>query len=420
MMRTTWGDHNRFIETYFTMYPNIYFTGDGCRLDEDGDYWLMGRIDDVVNVSGHRIGTAEVESALVSHPKVAEAAVAPMPHDIKGQGLYAFVTLKDGVAESDELKKELANHVRKEIGPIAVPDKIQFAPGPAEDAFGQNHAPHPAQDRRERRGPDWRHHHAGRPARRRGAGEGKTVSQTGSPGPDGSGGSPPQKDEMKPRTRLTPFAEAIARKGASPDRLAERVAGDPGLLPEVLEGLGADEPRIKYGCSKVLRLVSQNHPAVLYPRFDFFAGLLDADNNFLKWDAARVVANLSAVDAEGKLEPILTRYLRPIRGPAMITAATVIQNAATIALSRPALAGRLGRAVLKVEQAEYQTAECRNVAIGHAIESLGRFFHLLDAKEKSAVVKFVRRQLTNRRNAVRKKAAAFLKRREGESPGKSA
>jgi acetyl-CoA synthetase len=128
MMRTTWGDHSRFIETYFTMYPNIYFTGDGCRIDDDGDYWLMGRIDDVVNVSGHRIGTAEVESALVSHPKVAEAAVAPMPHDIKGQGLYAFVTLKDGVPESDELKKELSNHVRKEIGPIAVPDKIQFAP----------------------------------------------------------------------------------------------------------------------------------------------------------------------------------------------------------------------------------------------------------------------------------------------------
>lgn len=129
MMRTTWGDHDRFIDTYFTMYPNIYFTGDGCRIDEDGDYWLMGRIDDVVNVSGHRIGTAEVESALVSHPKVSEAAVAPMPHDIKGQGLYAFVTLKEGISESDELKKELINHVRKEIGPIAAPDKIQFAPG---------------------------------------------------------------------------------------------------------------------------------------------------------------------------------------------------------------------------------------------------------------------------------------------------
>ena len=129
MMRTTWGDHDRFIDTYFTMYPNLYFTGDGCRTDLDGDYWLMGRIDDVVNVSGHRIGTAEVESALVSHPKVSEAAVAPMPHDIKGQALYAFVTLKEGVHESEELKKELVAHVRKEIGPIAAPDKLQFAPG---------------------------------------------------------------------------------------------------------------------------------------------------------------------------------------------------------------------------------------------------------------------------------------------------
>jgi acetyl-CoA synthetase len=110
------------------MYKNLYFTGDGARKDQDGDYWLMGRIDDVVNVSGHRIGTAEVESALVSHEKVAEAAVAPMPHKIKGQGLYAFVTLLSGVEESDALKKELVNHVRKEIGPIAAPDVIQFAP----------------------------------------------------------------------------------------------------------------------------------------------------------------------------------------------------------------------------------------------------------------------------------------------------
>ncbi len=129
MMRTMWGDHERFIDTYFTMYENQYFTGDGCRVDGDGDYWLMGRIDDVVNVSGHRIGTAEVESALVAHPKVAEAAVCPMPHDIKGQALYAFVTLKEGVPESDELKKELTAWVRKEIGPIATPDVIQFAEG---------------------------------------------------------------------------------------------------------------------------------------------------------------------------------------------------------------------------------------------------------------------------------------------------
>jgi acetyl-CoA synthetase len=129
IMRTTWGDHHRFINTYFSTFKNMYFTGDGCRIDADGDYWLLGRVDDVVNVSGHRIGTAEVESALVSHPKVAEAAVAPMPHDIKGQALYAFVTLKEGEAESDELKKDIAAHVRKEIGAIAVPDKIQFAPG---------------------------------------------------------------------------------------------------------------------------------------------------------------------------------------------------------------------------------------------------------------------------------------------------
>jgi acetyl-CoA synthetase len=128
MMRTMWGDHDRFIDTYFTMYKDIYFAGDGCRVDEDGDYWLMGRIDDVVNVSGHRIGTAEVESALVSHPKVAEAAVAPMPHEIKGQALYAYVTLKGGLEGTDELKKELVMHVRKEIGAIAAPDKIQFTP----------------------------------------------------------------------------------------------------------------------------------------------------------------------------------------------------------------------------------------------------------------------------------------------------
>ena len=128
MMRTMWGDHDRFIDTYFTMYNDLYFSGDGCRKDADGDYWLMGRIDDVVNVSGHRIGTAEVESALVSHPKVAEAAVAPMPHEIKGQALYAYVTLVGGVEESEALRKELVMHVRTEIGPIAAPDVVQFAP----------------------------------------------------------------------------------------------------------------------------------------------------------------------------------------------------------------------------------------------------------------------------------------------------
>lgn len=127
MARTMWGNHDRFIDTYFTMYPNIYFTGDGCRIDEDGDYWLLGRIDDVMNVSGHRIGTAEVESALVSHPAVAEAAVVGRPHDIKGTAIYAFVTLQSHVEKSDKLILELMQHVRKVIGPIAQPEAIQFA-----------------------------------------------------------------------------------------------------------------------------------------------------------------------------------------------------------------------------------------------------------------------------------------------------
>jgi acetyl-CoA synthetase len=129
MMRTIYGQHERFKETYFVQFPGLYFTGDGARVDEDGDFWLMGRVDDVINVSGHRIGTAEVESALVSHPAVAEAAVVGMPHDIKGQGIYAFVTVKAGQKKSDELKKTLVAHVRKEIGPIATPDKLQFADG---------------------------------------------------------------------------------------------------------------------------------------------------------------------------------------------------------------------------------------------------------------------------------------------------
>jgi acetyl-CoA synthetase len=128
-MRTIYGDHDRFIETYFKMYPGCYFTGDGARRDEDGYYWITGRVDDVINVSGHRMGTAEVESALVLHEAVAEAAVVGYPHDIKGQGIYAYVTLMSGVEESEELRKELVLHVRKEIGPIASPDLLQWAPG---------------------------------------------------------------------------------------------------------------------------------------------------------------------------------------------------------------------------------------------------------------------------------------------------
>jgi len=129
MMRSVYGDHQRFIDTYFKMYPGYYFSGDGARRDADGDYWITGRVDDVINVSGHRMGTAEVESALVLHAAVAEAAVVGYPHDIKGQGIYAYVTLMSGVEPSDALKKELVALVREEIGPIASPDVIQWAPG---------------------------------------------------------------------------------------------------------------------------------------------------------------------------------------------------------------------------------------------------------------------------------------------------
>ncbi|WP_372397461.1 acetate--CoA ligase [Azospirillum sp. HJ39] len=129
MMRTVYGDHERFVQTYFSTFAGKYFTGDGCRRDADGYYWITGRVDDVINVSGHRMGTAEVESALVAHPKVAEAAVVGYPHDLKGQGIYAYVTLNAGETPTEELRKELVAWVRKEIGPIASPDLIQWAPG---------------------------------------------------------------------------------------------------------------------------------------------------------------------------------------------------------------------------------------------------------------------------------------------------
>jgi acetyl-CoA synthetase len=127
-MRTVYGDHQRFVDTYFKTYPGYYFTGDGCRRDADGYWWITGRVDDVINVAGHRLGTAEVESALVAHPKVSEAAVVGYPHAIKGQGIYAYVTLMVGEKADEALKKELVAWVRKEIGPIASPDLIQFAP----------------------------------------------------------------------------------------------------------------------------------------------------------------------------------------------------------------------------------------------------------------------------------------------------
>jgi len=126
MMQGVYGEPQRFKNTYFSQFPGMYFTGDGAKKDKDGYYWLMGRVDDVINVSGHRLGTAEIESAFVANPGVAEAAIVGYPHEVKGEGIYAFVSLKSGVKRSEELKKKLIDHVRKDIGPIATPDKIQF------------------------------------------------------------------------------------------------------------------------------------------------------------------------------------------------------------------------------------------------------------------------------------------------------
>ncbi len=202
----------------------------------------------------------------------------------------------------------------------------------------------------------------------------------------------------------------IGTKKSDKEAIANQVVRDPSLLPGLLEGLNSDRPDIKYGSSKVLRLVSERQPALLYPHFDFFLGLLECDNSFLKWDAGRIIANLAAVDSRKRIERILNRYLQPIRGPVMITAANLIGNAANIALEKPKLADKIARRILQVEKAEYQTAECRNVAIGHAIKSLDQFVQLVRAK--AAVLAFVRRQLANRRTAVRKEAAAFLSRHD--------
>ena len=199
----------------------------------------------------------------------------------------------------------------------------------------------------------------------------------------------------------------LARKGTNPEKIAALAVEQRTLLPALLEGLEGAEAPVKFGCSKVLRLISAKEPAMLYPHVDLFIGLFHSENAFLQWDAIRIVANLAAVDEWGRIEQILSDYLEPIRGTVMITAANTIQGAATIALAKPALADTIARAILKVQWAKYQTDECRNVAVGHAIESLDRFFDRIDHQKE--VLEFVRREANNSRNATRKKAVEFLK-----------
>jgi hypothetical protein len=200
--------------------------------------------------------------------------------------------------------------------------------------------------------------------------------------------------------------QLIARKGNFP-RIVARIRNEPALIGSLLEGLTSKTPPVKFGSAKALWLLSETAPELLYPRFDFFLALLDCENHILRWNAARILACLAPVDADGKLEAALDTYLSPIPGPEMIAAGNAIQWASRIALAKPHLADRITRAIVGVRSASYKTAECRNVAIGHAIVSLDRFFHLIG--DQGAIIDFVSAQLDNPRPATHKKAAAFLK-----------
>ncbi|MCX6011580.1 MAG: hypothetical protein NT134_04930 [Chloroflexi bacterium] len=208
----------------------------------------------------------------------------------------------------------------------------------------------------------------------------------------------------------SPLLQQIGQKENDKGQIAEGIIGEPGLLADVLEGMSAPKASVKFGCSKVLRIISQKKPEVLYPSFDFFVQLLDSDNTFLKCDAILILANLAAVDSANKFEAIFDRYFAPIKGPVLITAANVIGGAARIALAKPALTDRIVDELLKVEAAEYQTAECRNIALGQAIMSFEQFFGQIGDKE--GVIQLVKKQLANTRNSTRQKAAQFLKKHE--------
>lgn len=199
----------------------------------------------------------------------------------------------------------------------------------------------------------------------------------------------------------------ISKLALNPAQLARNAIKDPSLIPALADGLEADKPRVKYGCAKALRFISELRPDVLYPRFDFFVHLLDHENKILQWDAAFVLSHLARVDTEDRFSAIFARYFSPIPGPVMITAANVIQGGARIAQVKPHLADRIAAEVLKVAAARYQTPECRNVAIGHAILALGGILPLL--RHPTPVVQFVRKQIRNRRPATRKKAEQFLR-----------
>jgi len=201
--------------------------------------------------------------------------------------------------------------------------------------------------------------------------------------------------------------QQIAQKEIKEDKIADKVIEQPELLSEIIEGLNSHEAHIKYGCCKVLRIISEKEPALLYPKIDFFIDHLDSDNNFFKWNAILIVANLSFVDSKNRIEQIFDKYLLPISGPTLITAANTIRGAAKIALAKPKLTDKITQELLKVEKAEYQTTECRNVVLGHVINSFSEFFDQIE--NKRPVVELIRKQFKNTRSGTRKKAEKFLK-----------
>jgi hypothetical protein len=206
---------------------------------------------------------------------------------------------------------------------------------------------------------------------------------------------------------MTAPLNAIRGAALNPTRLGRKVIKDRRLVPAIANGLEAEQLHIKYGCAKALRFISESRPDVLYPHFDLFVGMLEHENKILQWNAIFVLSHLVRVDVDDKFPPIFQRYFSPIPGPVMITAANVIQGGARIAQARPGMADRISAKILRVGAARYQTPECRNVAIGHAIVALGTILPLL--RRPAAVVRFVRKQLKNSRPATRKKAEKFVK-----------
>jgi hypothetical protein len=201
----------------------------------------------------------------------------------------------------------------------------------------------------------------------------------------------------------------LARRGADKEKLAAAVLRQPRLLPAVVGGLGADQASVKYGCAKILRIVSERDPARLYPRMKTFVDHLDHDNQILKWNAIIIIGHLAVVDSKGRIDRILNRYLRPISGPALVTASNTISGAANIALAKPRLTDRIVDRLLSVENARFPTIKCRHIAAGRVIDALDRVFE--QTKRKERVTRFVKKQLTSPRGATKKRAERFVKKR---------